>query len=194
MLYLSPSCVAPWNPWILAWIFHELRVLWGSSQYRGHCIFCRHWAFWHRRHVLYSYSILPVSNSEVPWDYAFQHLLEVFCPGDVQLHRRKTCRCHSGGVQSGAKNIKKPMRHSFAERIYQQLVGLIKRSAPAWCSSQKALDSCFFVKWCLIYLMPDFTYSNFDCFIVLQQSRIFSSHFLESTRVCERFASRWTIC
>ena len=45
MLYLSPSCVAPWNPWILAWIFHELRVLWGSSQYRGHCIFCRHWAF-----------------------------------------------------------------------------------------------------------------------------------------------------
>ena len=81
----------------------------------------------------------------------------LFFPGDVQLHRRKTWRCHAGGVQSGAMQTSKNHETricpacffwfqtlvstwtsildsltKMVDRIYQQLVGLTRRSAPVW--------------------------------------------------------------
>lgn len=110
------------------------------------------------------YSILPVSNSKVPWDCAFKHLLEIFCP------RRCTTTSPKDLEVSLWRSEKIWSQHSknpWDTHLPLRGSGFIS-SWLAWQNAahqhgaSQSFKQLLFVKWCLIYLMPDFTYSNFD--------------------------------
>ena len=149
--------------WIFSWTWSFFEVLPNTEDTDIFCRQCFFLSFFDMCYI--PIQILPILHSFTRiskfWNSVPSCLPafagNLFFPGDVQLHRRKTWRCHAGGVQSGAMQTSKNHETricpacffwfqtlvstwtsildsltKMVDRIYQQLVGLTRRSAPVW--------------------------------------------------------------